>query len=532
MWLSKKNETFGNKGPNRERKIKRQNDGGASDPFLDTPYVSLTTNSTPTPPKLTAEKVSRGPLVRPQYPVTSMATHDMTGRNIHWASCALCVQSWSVKASQGLLESDSTQVMRQIDPIFSPVDLFPAPSGETPMGWFTPHDAKMIIRLTGNPAMEKHQKLVFSLFMAAIQLIRESRLRPRLMDSVYNFTNIGIMISPTPMRQTVKSQYEPEEKLYTEDEWEYPIAMHGMVSAAEEETQRVMEWQELFGKYKASSLPLPPDRVHHLQCDTLNLPEKTLDLKSSGLADKDSPVPLIIQKFCHLGLSHQAVAQASPVDNVQAESHRLYELLLTKHRESLKEVQTYVNSKPNWVKLMKESKTDDAAESAVYIHSDKTPDLVSAVKVKIKNITAGIWDMLKRLSEQLAPSVVKTPATVASRVAQEPEIDPDEFEDSVPENTLISLAHNRRFEWEAFAKGLLTEVLKAPKEQKPMINHKPPPLFIWHENQTWDAVSRLSHQFDAAVPDPWLCDDYQALAQAGCQSMEKGNSKAPAALNN
>ena len=136
MWLRKKNETFGSKGPPKERKIKRHNDGGASDPFLDTPYVSLTTNPTPTPPKLTAEKVTRGPLVRPQYPVTSMATQDVTGCNLHRAAGALCVQAWSVKASQGLLESDSTQVMRQIDPIFSPVDLFPAPSTEAPMGWF------------------------------------------------------------------------------------------------------------------------------------------------------------------------------------------------------------------------------------------------------------------------------------------------------------------------------------------------------------------------------------------------------------
>ena len=59
--------------------------------------------------------------------------------------------------------------------------------------------------------METNQKLVFSFFMAAIQLIRESRLRPRLMDSVYNFMNIGIMISPTPMRQVLKSQYGPEQ---------------------------------------------------------------------------------------------------------------------------------------------------------------------------------------------------------------------------------------------------------------------------------------------------------------------------------
>ena len=233
-----------------------------------------------------------------------------------------------------------------------------------------------------------------------------------------------------------------------------------------------------------------------------------------------------------MGLSHQAVAQASPVDNLQAESHQVYELLLAKHREALKAVQTYVNSKTHWVTLMKGSMMDDAAESAVHIHADKPPEQVSTVKAKIKNITAGIWDMLKRLTEQLAPSVVRTPATVATKVAQEPEIDPEEFEDSVPENTLITLTHNRRFDWIIFARDLLLEVMKVPKEQKPAINHKAPSLFVWHESQAWDPVSRISHKFETPVPDPWTCDEYLNLANAGHMSMEKSNSKEPAALNN
>ena len=352
-----------------------------------------------------------------------------------------------------------------------------------------------------------------------------------MMDSVYNFMNIGIMISPTPMRQAVKSQHEPEKDLYTEDEWEYQVAVHGMVGGAEEETRRVREWQELFGKYKASSFPLPPDRVYHLQCDTPDLPEKKLDLKSSGLADKDSSVALVINQFCHMGLSHQAVAQASPEDNLQAESHQVYDLLRTKHREAVKSVQTHLNSKAHWVKLMKESTMDDAAESAVFIHADNLPGQVSTVKAKIKKITAGIWDMLKRLTERLAPSVVRTPATVATKAAQEPEIDPQEFEDSVPENTLITIAHSRRFDWITFARDLLIEVLKVPKEHKPAINHKAPSLFVWHENQAWDSVSRISHHFEIPAPDPWECAEYLNLAEAGHRSMEKNSTKEPAALN-
>ena len=66
----------------------------------------------------------------------------------------------------------------------------------------------------------------------------------------------------------------------------------------------------------------------------------------------------------------------------------MYELLLKKYCDALKAVQSYVDSKANWVKLMKESMMDDAAESAVHIHSDKPPDQVSTVKTKIKAITA------------------------------------------------------------------------------------------------------------------------------------------------
>ena len=64
-----------------------------------------------------------------------------------------------------------------------------------------------------------------------------------------------------------------------------------------------------------------------------------------------------------------------------------------------------------------------------------------------------------------------------------------------------------------------------------MITHKAPPLFFWHENRSWDAVSRLSHQFDTPTPDPWTCEEYMGLAQDGLQSLEKSATKAPAALN-
>ena len=342
-------------------------------------------------------------------------------------TAALCVQTWSLKASQGLLGEDTTGIMRQVDPIYSPVDLFPAPSGETPVGWFTPYDAKILIRLTGDKNLEANQKVVFSLFMAAVQLIRESRLRPRLMDSVFNFTNIGIMICPVPMRQILKEEYQPESELYSEDEWEYPIAIHGMVSGADEERARAQEWQELFGKYKAPAFPLPHDRVCHLQSDDPACEEATITAETSGLSDRGVPVPLVIQHFCHTGLSQQAVIQDHPLDNSQMEAHQIFEELVKKYRDALRAIREHLNSKQSWVELMKLSDMDDGPEVAVDVHLEDPPAQVSSIKTRIKGLATGVWDLLNRLTEYMAPTVVKIPATTATAEVLDPEIDPDGF---------------------------------------------------------------------------------------------------------
>ena len=129
LWLHKENQTFGKQGPPKERKIKRQNGGGPSEPFSDTPIQPLASNPTPVPPFLTAEKVERGPMVRPEYPTTSLAVKNLQSQDIVKMSAGLNVQGWAVKAAHGLLGTDPTDIMRQVDPIYSPVDLYPGPSG-------------------------------------------------------------------------------------------------------------------------------------------------------------------------------------------------------------------------------------------------------------------------------------------------------------------------------------------------------------------------------------------------------------------
>ena len=275
--------------------------------------------------------------------------------------------------------------------------------------------------------MEANQRMYFRYSCLRFKLIRESRLRPRLIHSVFNFTNIGIMISPVPMRQNLKEEYQPGSELYSEEEWEYPIAIHGMVSGAEEERARAQEWQELFGKYKAPAFPLPYDRVFRLQSDDPACEESTITAETSGLNDRGVPVPLVVQHFCHTGLSQQAVTQDHPLDNSQTEAHKIYEELVEKYRDALPAVREHLNSKQSWIELMKLSEMDDGPEVAVDVHLDNPPAQVSSIKTRIKGLATGVWDLLKRLTEYMAPTVVKTPATPATADVLEPEIDPDDF---------------------------------------------------------------------------------------------------------
>ena len=89
----------------------------------------------------------------------------------------------------------------------------------------------------------------------------------------------------------MKREHRPEQQLYSDNEYEYPIALHGMVAGAEEEGRIVLEWQELFGKYHVPAYPLPHDRVYHLQSDDPDLPESQITEQTSGLNDRGESPP-------------------------------------------------------------------------------------------------------------------------------------------------------------------------------------------------------------------------------------------------
>ena len=306
----------------------------------------------------------------------------------------------------------------------------------------------------------------------------------------------------------------------------------GWSREAEEETQRVMEWQDLFGKYKAPAFSLPHDRIYHLQTDDPALPESKLTAQTSGLTDLGVPIPKAVQHLCHVGLPQQAVTQDHPLDNSQTEAHGIYDAMVTKYRDALHVVENHVNTKRSWVELMKSSTIDDGPESAVDIHMDDPPAQISSIRTRIKSLATGVWDLLKRLTEYMAPTVVKTPATSVTTTILEPEIDPAEIGLSVPENALITLNHDRRFDWAAFSRNLLIQSLNAPIESKPVIHHKAPAIFTWPENQTWDSMDRIAHRLAIPTPDPWSSSEYMEIAESALQPLSTKVQDNQSAFNN
>ena len=168
---------------------------------------------------------------------------------------------------------------------------------------------------------------------------------------------------------------------------------------------------------------------------------------------------------------------------------------------------------------------DDAPEVTVNSHLEDPPAQVSSIKTRLGRLATGAWDLLKKVTERLSPTVTGTPATPASPMVLEPVVDPVDFPQSVPQNTFITIEH-RRFDWGKFSRDLLIEVMKVERELKPVINCKAPPLFIWPENKAWNTGERLAHRLKIPTPS------YVEIAESAVPSLEKRADKHKATFNN
>ena len=172
---------------------------------------------------------------------------------------------------------------------------------------------------------------------------------------------------------------------------------------------------------------------------------------------------------------------------------------------------------------------DDGPETAVSIHLENPPKPLFSIKNKIKCLASGIWNVVRKLPELIAPTVVHTPAKTKQ---EELIVDPKVFGLNVPENTVITIQHPRRFDWVDFSKSLSEEVKRAPKEWKPAICHKAPPIFNWRENRFWDSMKRVSGRLKVPTPDPWTSDTLWSIANAAVPVLKKGGKDNKSAFSN
>ena len=109
---------------------------------------------------------------------------------------------------------------------------------------------------------------------------------------------------------------------------------------------------------------------------------------------------------------------------------------------------------------------------------------------------------------------------------------PSQFGMSVPQNTLITSSHNRRFDWEMFSGNLMIEALNADPEVKPVIHHKAPSVFVWPENQAWNCMERIAPRLELSVPEPWSNPEFAEIAESALQPLSTKVKDNQSAFNN
>ena len=115
-----------------------------------------------------------------------------------------------------------------------------------------------------------------------------------------------------------------------------------------------------------------------------------------------------------------------------------------------------------------------------------------------------------------------TPETVLA----DPIEDPLEFPSSVPENTIIALEHNGRFDSLKYSDSLNKMASGAADIQKPRLIGKAREVFQWPRNEKWRPVQRLTdlHQCEGDA-DPWKNERYLEVVKkyAGGSEKQKGS---------
>ena len=292
---------------------------------------------TPVPPPLTAEKVESKLLIRPEHPVTSKTVETLQGFRDICCPCEPIIRQWSSEVSRGDMKRAEPDTLRQVDPVYSPMDLFPAPKGERPRFWLTPDDMKLLIKIPRQDCDELQKAVVF-LFFTGMDLVRRCIDRESLMHNVYIFTHLNIMTAVKSLRLEC-----PEHEFPTPAPGNSLLPEHGIVANADQESKIVEEWLQLFDKNQLEKRGLPKNMAYCLEflgADNTRVTSlKNMNRQTCGLTNTAPPCTEVVNLFCRDGITEQQRGR-SYNDNIQSPKvhYQAYKETLADHKAKLTEL--------------------------------------------------------------------------------------------------------------------------------------------------------------------------------------------------
>ena len=186
-----------------------------------------------------------------------------------------------LRFSKGDLKRAEPDTPRQVDPVHSPMDLFPGPRGEKTKFCLTPDDMKLLIKIPRQDCDEL-QKTVVILFLTGMDLIRRCIERESLMNNVYLFTHLNSMTAAKSLRLKC-----PEQLLPTPAPGNTSLPEHGIVANADKEAKTMEDWLELFCKCQLEKRGLPKPMVCKIEImgaeNSVVKALKNMDRKTCGL---------------------------------------------------------------------------------------------------------------------------------------------------------------------------------------------------------------------------------------------------------
>ena len=192
----------------------------------------------------------------------------------------------------------------------------------------------------------------------------------------------------------------------------------------------------------------------------------------------------VIGRFCREGLTEQQLG-SSYSDNIQTLKvyYQAYQETLADNQTKLSELQAQMPEPEKWADPAEWIMTEGEGIEDVILTHIQQADHRSILPHSVRTLAANLWQVVNTFKGgnqvKKEPTEKGTPETTVA----DPVVDPFEFPSSVPENAIITLEHNMRFDALRFSDSLNKMTGEAPDIQKPRLIGKAPEIFQWPRNE-------------------------------------------------